>query len=292
MASISFDPVAHAYDATRGYPEEVARQIGEQIDKAANGNGQTRFLEVGVGTGRIAFPIAKSGRNYTGIDISEKMLSVLEGKLRAAGWQKESLEWGSLPDEDAARKLEVRRFVQAEGQGAMRLLVSDMTDVPFHDASFDAVIAVHVFHLVSEWQSALQEVLHLLRPGGVLLRCWDEGGRSGPLDIRREWRRIVRELGGSTERPGGTEQVVTAWLQERGLQTEKLTVLTWEQIETPRAHFQSIAQRLWSSTWSVPDDIFAASVERLQQWVDENYGATIDDQYKQERHFVIERTKA
>jgi hypothetical protein len=27
MTSVSFDPVAHLYDATRGYPEEVTRQI-------------------------------------------------------------------------------------------------------------------------------------------------------------------------------------------------------------------------------------------------------------------------
>ncbi len=33
---------------------------------------------------------------------------------------------------------------------------------------------MHVFHLVSDWQEALQEVMRVLRPGGVLVRCWQD----------------------------------------------------------------------------------------------------------------------
>ena len=49
MSSVSFDPVAHMYDATRGYPDHVARQVAEEMECAVDGNAQTRFLEVGVG---------------------------------------------------------------------------------------------------------------------------------------------------------------------------------------------------------------------------------------------------
>jgi hypothetical protein len=35
MSSLSFDRVAHLYDATRGYPEVVAQQIVQAIDHAA-----------------------------------------------------------------------------------------------------------------------------------------------------------------------------------------------------------------------------------------------------------------
>ena len=55
--SVSFDAVAHGYDATRGFPEEVGQQLAQEIDRAAHGNAQTRFLEIGVGTGRIATPL-------------------------------------------------------------------------------------------------------------------------------------------------------------------------------------------------------------------------------------------
>lgn len=295
MSSVSFDPVAHMYDATRGYPEEVARQLVQQVDRVADGNAQTRFLEVGVGTGRIAVPLAGLGRQYTGIDISEKMLSRLEEKLHAAHWREASLEWGSVPDEDATRKLSVQRFAHEESQGNIRLVVSDMTAIPFHDDTFDAVIAMHVFHLVEEWQEALREVLRVLRPGGVLIRCWDdkweEHWKPGPGDIRKRWSEIVQEAGVSTAHPGVGEQVVTTWLQQQGFETEQFAVVDWEREVTPRAIFEGLKQRLWTSTIFVPDDIFAASIERLQQWVDEHYGATIDDKYVQSQRIVVGRTR-
>jgi ubiquinone/menaquinone biosynthesis C-methylase UbiE len=283
------------YDATRGLPEDVARQLAQKVDQAADGNVQTRFLEVGVGTGRFAVPLAERGRQYIGIDISEKMLSRLEEKLSAASWRKTPLEWGSVGDEDATRKLAVRCFAQEEKQGSMRLLVADMTDIPFFDQSFDAVLAVHVFHLMKDWQKALQEILRVLRSGGVLVRCWEdkweEDWKPGPGDIRRQWSKIALELGGNTDRPGVGEQVVTAWLQQQGFATEQFGVVEWEREVTPRVMFESVKQRLWTSTMFVPDDIFDASIERLRQWVDEHYGATIDDKYVLPQRFVVSRTR-
>ncbi|HEY7414972.1 MAG TPA: methyltransferase domain-containing protein [Ktedonobacteraceae bacterium] len=297
MTSLSFDPVAHMYDATRGYPEAVARQVTESIERAANGNAQTRFLEIGVGTGRIAFPLASAGHNYTGIDISKNMLYQFEEKLRAASWQEVSLSWGSLPDENTERKPEVQRFQQAEKQGVVRLVVSDMTDLPFHIASFDAVIAVHVFHLVSDWQQAVQEVLRVLQPGGSLIMCWQRdwteelNGKPAPLNIRREWNRIAQELGAHLERPGVSAQFVMEWLQQKGASAEIIAEVPWKQAVRPRAVLEAIEQRLWSGTWSVPDDLFATSIKRLRQWANEHYGAAIDDEHEQERVFVISRTR-
>ncbi|HZO75936.1 MAG TPA: class I SAM-dependent methyltransferase [Ktedonobacteraceae bacterium] len=296
MSSVSFDPVSHMYDITRGYPEEVARQLAQKIDRAVEGNAQTRFLEIGIGTGRIAFPLTELGRQYTGIDISRKMLSRLEEKLLTAGWQQEApLGWGSEPDEDAARQSDVQRFVQREKQGAMRLAVSDMTAIPFHDHTFDVVVAVHVFHLISDWQKALEEVVRVLRPGGLLVRSWDEDWEEfwapGSDDIRKQWCKIVQDLGGSTARPGAGDQAVTTWLQQRGFEVAQVDAVTWEQQLTPRALFQGVEQRLWTSTMFVPDTIFAASLKQLRQWVDERYGTTIDSPYVQQQRIVINRAR-
>ncbi len=294
MSSVSFDPVAHLYDATRGFPELVTRQIVGAIEKATNANTQTRFLEVGVGTGRFAFPLAEAQHQYTGIDISEKMLSQLEEKLHTGGWQEKSLSWGSLPDEDAAQNLDVHHFIQEDRQGTMRLAIADMTAIPFHDAAFDAVIAIHVFHLVRDWQKALQEVVRVLRPGGVLVRCWEEKWQEswnpGTQDIRNQWCTFVHELGGNTEHPGTSDQAVTAWLQQQGFKTEQMDLLTWQRQTTARAIFEGIAQRAWTSTQLVPDTIFAASLERLQQWIDEHYGDAIDEVFTQEQRVIISRT--
>jgi ubiquinone/menaquinone biosynthesis C-methylase UbiE len=294
MSSVSFDSVAHLYDATRGFPEPVTRQIVATIEKITNANTQTRFLEVGVGTGRFAFPLAEAEHQYTGIDISEKMLSRLEEKLHAGGWQEKPLLWGSLPDEDATHTLTVQHFVQPGKQGTMRLAIADMTALPFQDASFDAVIAIHVFHLVPDWQKALREVARVLRPGGVLVRCWEEkwqeSWKPGSRNIKNQWCSFVHELGGNTEHPGTSDQAVTDWLQQQGFKTEQVEALTWQRPTTIRTIFDGIAQRAWTSAQLLPDDIFAASLERLQQWIDEHYRDTIDEVFTEEQRVIISRT--
>ena len=87
MPSLSFDPVAHIYDATRGYPFEVAQRIAQAIETTTSATPATTFLEVGIGTGRIAFPLASLGHTYSGVDISGKMVEQLETKLAEDGWQ-------------------------------------------------------------------------------------------------------------------------------------------------------------------------------------------------------------
>jgi len=295
MSSVSFDPMAHQYDATRGFPERAGQQIAHGIDQAAHGDAQTRFFEVGVGTGRIAVPLTMLGRQYTGIDISEKMLSRLEEKLRATGWRDTPQKWGDMPDEDATQRLAVQHLTHQELQSSMRLLLADMTAIPFRDHSFDAVIAVHVFHLISNWQKALQEIMRVLRPGGVLVRCWqdkwEDHWNPGTGDIKSQWCTIVEELGGSTARPGVGEQVVTTWLQEQGFTTELVDTVTWEYQTTPLAVFQELERRLWTSTLFVPDDMFAASLKLLRQWMDGHYGAAINDAYTQHMSIMIGKTQ-
>src|SRR5712691_8916427 len=254
MPSLSFDSVAHLYDATRGYPAEVARQIVEAIVDTADATPQTRFMEVGVGTGRIAFPLASLGHIYTGVDISEKMVEQLEAKLVGDGWQEDEQAWGAMPDENSAEACVVRRFTSSEKQASMRLVMADMTRLPFYDALFDTVIAVHVFHLVDGWRQAVSEVLRVLRPG-VLSRS-----------------------------------SIIQWLRERGLQPQEFAVARWESTSTPRQAVEHVTQRIWSSTWVVPDDLFAASAERLWRWADNYFGAAMDTPHAQTRQFVICKT--
>jgi ubiquinone/menaquinone biosynthesis C-methylase UbiE len=291
MTSWSFDAVAHAYDATRGYPEDVVRQLASVLSQAADADAQTRWLEVGVGTGRIALPLAMRGRTYTGLDRSKKMLEQCAAKLQRAGWQEEVAPWGSVPDEDPGHAVRVRRFRQGKGAGMVRLVVGDAIRLPFRDASFEAVVAVHLFHLIGEWQQALKEIGRVLSPGGTLLRCWNERWQShwqpGTDDIRSRWSQIVQELGGSTSHPGAWEEHVTAWLLQHGYTLEQVADLTWQQEIIPRAMVEGIANRLWTSTLNVPDDLFAVSIERLRACAQQQYGATIDTPFSQKQHMII-----
>jgi ubiquinone/menaquinone biosynthesis C-methylase UbiE len=292
MPSISFDRVAHAYDATRGYPPDIAQRIAKAIVNTAKAKTETTFMEVGVGTGRIAFPLASLGHTYTGVDISEKMVKLLATKLLANGWQEYQQAWGSLLDENGTGVHTVWRFRNTTNRASMRLVFSDMTALPFRDASFDVVLAVHVFHLVDGWQQAVSEVLRLLHSGGTFLHCWDAFVNVEEWPVAETWSKIVHELGGDTKRPGvSNRSEVTAWLKEQGLQSQVNSAVQWEVKATPREAVEQITSRQWSSTWVVPDDIFTESAVRLERWAQDYFGTDIDKQFKGIRQFVISKTE-
>lgn len=77
--STSFDPVADFYDATSAhmYADEV---LTPAVDLLAELAGSGRVLEFGIGTGRVALPLAARGLEVAGIDASEKMVEKLREK--------------------------------------------------------------------------------------------------------------------------------------------------------------------------------------------------------------------
>ncbi len=79
MANV-YDPIAGLYDAwSRSVTEDVpfyVRQAG-----AAGGP----VVELGVGTGRVAIPVARRGIGVIGVDSSPEMLAVCRRRARAEG---------------------------------------------------------------------------------------------------------------------------------------------------------------------------------------------------------------
>src|SRR2546428_6035257 len=124
---ISFDRVAAVYDETRGLPPTpMAKAIGVLAEELQG----KRVLEIGVGTGRYAVPLQKSGIEVIGVDIAPKMV---------------------------ARGLE---------KGLRDVVFADGARLPFRDATFDAVASNHVLHLVPDWRGVLGEAHRVLRDGG------------------------------------------------------------------------------------------------------------------------------
>jgi ubiquinone/menaquinone biosynthesis C-methylase UbiE len=254
--SLSFDRVASQYDATRGYPPDVARQIASGLVRLGELPPGARVLEIGIGTGRIALPLVEQGVSVTGIDIAPLMLEQLQANYEATrGAATAPSAWGTLMTQ-----------------------VADMTALPFADATFDAVIAVHVLHLVPEWRRALGEALRVIRSGGSFLLGQDVTATNGVnFQIQDKWLQIVRELGARPERVGARSygEIVEA-LRERGLVAQEAALASWTQPQTPRSVVRYIADRIWSQTWGIPDPIFAESTRRLDAWVKARYSASLD----------------
>jgi ubiquinone/menaquinone biosynthesis C-methylase UbiE len=60
-------------------------------------------------------------------------------------------------------------------------MVSDATDLPFKNKSFDIVLSINVLHHISNWMDALKEINRVLRNGGYLVLAellftkWSQG---------------------------------------------------------------------------------------------------------------------
>lgn len=253
--SVSFDRVATRYDATRGYTPTVAAEIANGLMRLGKLHVGSAILEIGIGTGRIALPLLARGVNITGVDISPRMLAQLTAKYA-----------------------EQRGDPPASGWGSLTTQIADMTALPFADAHFDAVVAVHVLHLVPGWQRALDEALRVIRPGGAFLLGQDVSQPGAPThQIQDHWHTLITELGASTARPGaqGYDEIADA-LRARGHTLEEATIASWQSAHSPQSVLTYIGDRVWSQTWSIPDDIFAESMRRLTRWVDERFAGRLD----------------
>jgi ubiquinone/menaquinone biosynthesis C-methylase UbiE len=270
MSSISFDRAAEFYDETRGYPPGIDEQIASALVTAANATSSTRFLEIGIGTGRIALPLIKRGYNYTGIDLSEKMMTQLRAKLDAARAAEPSLP----------------PFL-------CNLQIADATALPFADNTFDAVISVHVLHLIPEWKKVLDEIFRVLKPGGIYLNGSDDFiALEQGIDIYAIWNAIINKMGITVHHSASkSARFVHEELEARGLHPETIRTITYQTIHTPRMTLDAIKGRIWSHTWPVPDDIFAESLRLLEADLAANHANELDRIERQTTHFTITRVQ-
>ena len=112
---LSFDRIATIYDETRRLaPRTMARLLAVLVDELQG----KKVLEVGVGTGRFAVPLQKSGMSVVGVDISRRMV-----------------EFGLA-------------------KGLRDVVFADGARLPFVSRSFDVATTNHVLHLIPDWRDA------------------------------------------------------------------------------------------------------------------------------------------
>ncbi len=117
---MAFDRIAEIYDATRGIPADLMKQIIKTMDRLLK-NSHT-ILDVGVGTGRFAKPLIDRGFHIVGVDISIPMM------------------------------------LKAREKGVLNLVRADVHHLPFRDESFDAATLIHLIHLVRDWKNLVREI--------------------------------------------------------------------------------------------------------------------------------------
>lgn len=236
--SVVFDRAADYYDATRGYPPGVEDVIAGLIVEAGGLNPSSHIAEVGIGTGRIALPIAGQVGRITGIDLSRLMMSRLRAKQQGE---------------------------------PIYLIEGDITQLPFPDAAFDGVMASHIFHLVPGWQAALREVTRVLKPGAALIYIWQRDE-----DTFRPLWNAWREVNGrrTDETYGADWRRNPAFLEDQGWQPRSNALTHAFTRQTSPAFFLSqMRDRVWSSCWHYSDDELARGTAAMEAAAPAQYGS-------------------
>jgi demethylmenaquinone methyltransferase/2-methoxy-6-polyprenyl-1,4-benzoquinol methylase len=213
-----FDGLPARYDAL----EEVLsfgqnhRWRTAMVEAVAEGSPRT-VLDVATGTAGVALMLARRcGAEVTGVDLTEQMLR--RGRSRVA----------------------------RAGEGRVRLAVARAEQLPFDDATFDALTFTYLLRYVADPAATLRELARVVRPGGTVaslefgvprpplwLPAWRLYTRgvlpvAGFLGGGREWAHVGRFLGPSIEehyRRYPVAQHVAMW-RDAGLDDVRTRVMS------------------------------------------------------------------
>ncbi|HBZ69454.1 MAG TPA: hypothetical protein DEP35_06875 [Deltaproteobacteria bacterium] len=232
--SVVFDRAADRYDATRGFPPGVAEQVAALVHEAAALNARAHLLEIGVGTGRLALPLAARGLRITGVDLSRRMMERLLAKC------------GSLRV-DAVR--------------------ADATQLPFASASFDAVLGVHVFHLIPRWRDVLREIARVLHPRGLLVHGGDDRASHWA-----QWRDCFGQ-DHALQNVGVPYDEIENFPEQEGWQlVGAARHLAFSRHLEPRRLVEQLLRRDWSWTWALSDAQLNEAAESLRAALTRRFG--------------------
>ena len=202
-------------------------------------------FEPGIGSGRIAIPLAHRGYHLTGVDISHRMLALMR-----------------------------RRLARANRSIHISFYVADASYLPFPDATFDMSIAVHLFYFISGWQKAADEMLRVVKPGYPLVFMHTGTGMEVPL-LNQRYKELCTEYGHHITSTGvsSTAEVV-AYFKTRGckIKPERKHWDWTSRIKLENA-LDYLKSRAYSFTLSAPDNIHYPVIEHLTWEIQQKYGS-------------------
>ncbi len=199
-------------------------------------------LEVGIGTGRIGLPLAASGVRLLGVDLSPSMLARL------------------------------RRNAADLGVAPPPVAIADATRLPFDADAFGGAFVVHVLHLISDWRTAVAEMVRVVRAGGVVLFDLGGGSTAPGREIRA---RFEQELGAEAIANLGVQwgrARLDGLMADLGARRRPFPQVSLVE-RTPLAdHFRMIADGRLSWTWRIPEADRRAAVDVVRAWAEDRFG--------------------
>lgn len=230
--SINFDRASTFYDATRGFPHGIDQHVARFIQSVADLNTHHTILEIGIGTGRISFPLAPHVHRIIGVDISTLMMHKLREKQNGE---------------------------------AIYLAQADAHRLPFADMTFDAVVIVHVLHLVAEPVTVLKELGRVIKPGGKLIHGRNKHHHNAVQVLVDAWQRD--QISASNCWNNIDDYMIEAgWSPIADEQEFPFTVTI-----SPQQYLELIENRSMSSLWNMSDEDHARAITAIRQAIAEHF---------------------
>lgn len=255
MSSLDFDRAVSFYDKSRAIPDWVSNAVTDSIIDFGKLTPRSRVLEIGIGTGRIALPVLKRGIHVFGIDLSMAMMAELQTKV-------------------------------VDPNLRVSLAQADANALPFPDATFDCVYAVHVYHLVANWRNAVREAWRAVKEGGCFLVTYHKRDPQSPnVKLRRRLFDLAKERGVDARRPGSQSYEELRGELDQLTPTQLVEVARWvERTVTVAQTLDEIAARLTSDTWTIPEDLLPQLMPSLREWAQKEF-SRLDYAVREEEEF-------
>lgn len=250
---LSFDRAADYYDQTRTIPDDVAEHIGAFIADKAGFTAEDHLLEAGIGTGRIAVPLAPHVGRITGVDISPKMMH-------------------RIPPKQPAKPLS--------------LSIADVHFLPFAAHCFDAAYISHVLHLVSDPLRVLHDLHRVVKPGGLFLHLRNRYQNEGALQ------RVYDAWDAATKREHSRNstrwQRIDKALRESPWTFVAEEVFTFAYTARISDLLERLEKRQWSSTWIMDEATWRAGLAAVYAAIDEHLDGNRQASRESSRDFIVE----
>ena len=239
-APLSFDRAAEYYDRTRVTDEAT---LGAAVDLLGEVLPTGPALEIGVGTGALAVPLAARGRSIVGVDLSEAMVTKLRSK---------------------------------DSDQIVRVTLVDATQLPFAAMTFTGAYCRWVLHLIADWGEAVRELCRVVEPAGVIVV--EPGGYAGAW--REIWLRFVAELGAPAEPLGldvrGGYADLDAVFADAGRRLREVRTTPAQLDASLNRFFAEAAARSYSWTWRLSQTDLDRAIEVVRAWAIERYHPDMD----------------
>ena len=244
MESLAFDGLARLYDETRTFDRRCFGAAIEYLTGRFPPEEFSEVLEPGVGTGRVAFPLADKGYHVTGVDISDDMLAALQHRLNSVS-----------------------------PHARISYSKADVTRLPFGNASFDMAVAAHLFYFVKDWKKAADELLRVVKPVGAVVLMHTGTGTEIPFMNERYKSLCAAEGFPISELGVKSTSEVADYYARLGCHTESVRD-RWVWVSKIRLDkaIRYIWSRAYSFTTATPDSVHLKVANSLKSELVDRFG--------------------